>query len=671
MSIRKIMVVFHKEMIDLFRDKRTVVTSIVVPIILYPLLMIGFNSMMMRQTTKLHEQDVIIYIADNAQNEYSEHLINVFETKDNIQLYQQTPNYLQLFNEKVIQAIVTINYVTNEADYPYLDLVITYNQVDEKSELALQNVRNIIKVEERSLVGKRLQAINVSENILKVVELTTDNVASQEQTLGLVLAKILPYLLIMISIGGAAVAAVDLVAGEKERGTMETILVSAVKRNELVLGKFLAVISIAIITVLLNLLSIFFSFRHIISQAAADITMIQIPVGNLLLILVLMFPLIVFFSALLLSLSTYAKNMKEGYSYTQPIMILAMIMSLISALPAIETTFGLALIPVINVSLLIKDIMIGDFMPAFFFITLISNLVLVVIAIFVAIKLFSKESVLFRTQEDSSLITFKKGKWDVLSPGFAVIFFVTILMLFFYLGISWQSSDIESGLIKTLLILVMLPTLLVIRLGKLSFKKVLSLNKTKPGNYLAVIVAALPIFIFATLMIQVINLVYPIPEAYLQMMEELTLLDGKTIWFVLFLIALLPGITEELMFRGYFYQVFKKQGVWIGILVSSLLFAVLHLDIYRLIPVMAIGVWLGYLLYISKSIFVPMVAHILNNSISVLISRYGESIPGVDMIIENGYLKWWTFFPAIILFTVVVLIFNKYNQRSESLELTD
>ena len=106
MSINKTIIVFKKELLDLFRDKRTIIASIVVPIILYPIMMIGFNSLMSRQTAKLQEQSVLVYVVDRADNSLSKRIIETLDEVETIQMYQETENYKKLFEEKIIQAIV-------------------------------------------------------------------------------------------------------------------------------------------------------------------------------------------------------------------------------------------------------------------------------------------------------------------------------------------------------------------------------------------------------------------------------------------------------------------------------------------------------------------------------------------------------------------------------------
>lgn len=668
MSIRKIFIVFRKELLDLFRDRRTIITSIIVPIVLYPVLMIGFNAVMSRQTVKLHEQEVIIYLIDEAQDEYSQIAYERLQEAPRIQIYQETDSYEMLFEEKILQAIVTLKREESEEGFHYLKTIITYNRVDEKSELAFNAVTRTLRELEKELVSIRLEAVNIPEEFLKVIEIESDDTATEQQTLGMLLARILPYFLILVSISGASVAAVDLVAGEKERGTLETILVSAAQRNELVIGKFLTVISIALLTVFLNLLSIFFSFRHLVSQAAVETT-IEIPFGNLFLVLVLMVPMIVLFSAIVFSFSTYARNMKESYSYTQPLLIIAMILSFVSAVPAIETTFGMTLIPVINVSLMIKDIMLGDLNTSLFLSTLLSTCLLVIVAILFSIRLFHKEEILFRTVEDAPLKKGKKGGINVLTPGFGILFFTLILLLFYYVGVSWQLKDLETGLLKTLIFLLLLPTLIVIRLGKLDLNKTLCLQKTKAVNYQLILLASIPLTIMTALLTQLINFIYPFPAEYLEAYQQIMFIDHRSFGYLFLLIAVLPGICEEVAFRGYFLRAFRDKGDWYSIFVSAALFAIIHFDPYRFLPIAVYGIWLGYILVKTGSLYVPIAAHIANNALSLFLVRYSEQIPGLGLILKDGLFAWWTLLPALTLFLVILYYFDKVNSMRKTKEI--
>src|SRR5690554_3865052 len=187
MNIKKILIVFRKELLDLFRDRRTIISSVVLPIILYPVLMIGFNALMSRQTVKLHEQEVVIYIIDNANDEYSQIAYERLADTPKLQIFQEIDHYQVLFEEKVIQAIVTFEREDLFNGFSYLNARITFSRVDEKSELAYNTVSRELQELEKELVGSRLASINISEDILKAIDVEADNVATEQQTLGMIL----------------------------------------------------------------------------------------------------------------------------------------------------------------------------------------------------------------------------------------------------------------------------------------------------------------------------------------------------------------------------------------------------------------------------------------------------------------------------------------------------
>ena len=371
MNLKKIIVIYKKEMLDLIRDRRTIITSFVLPIILYPLLMIGFSSMMSRQETKLEKQDIVIYINNEVQSELSHELIESLSNIETLQImdeavvYNQN-TYLELLQDQSIQAVINIEDSLSVAGYPIFNITCFYDETSEKSSMAYRKIRDNLNDIEEVYISKRLEKININSEILNAVEIRKKNIAPPEQMVGFVVGKFLPYLLIILTISGASVIASDLIAGEKERGTLETILVSAARRNELVIGKYLTIITISIITVLLNLLSMYLSFRHIFMQLGANMGEFQLPIGNFALILLLMLPLITLFSAILLSISTYSRNIKEAQSYQMPLLFGAIMLSMVSFLPGFELNLGFALIPIVNFSLMMRDIMLNNFSLKYF-----------------------------------------------------------------------------------------------------------------------------------------------------------------------------------------------------------------------------------------------------------------------------------------------------------------
>jgi sodium transport system permease protein len=658
MNLRKALVVYKKELLDLLRDRRTVITSFVMPVILYPLLMIGFSSMMSRQEIKLEKREMVIYVDDLVKDDISIKFETALRNFENLQvMYHENvylkETYLQLLSENDIQAFVEISTVEKENDLNQYKVLIFYNKSDDKSNLTFEKINRAVQDVKEEIIALRLTEIDIDPQILEVVDISEENVAPPEKMVGSALAKILPYLLIILTISGASVISGDLVAGEKERGTLETILVSAAKRNELVFGKYLTTITISLITVLLNLFSMYISFGYILNQAGAEMQVLQLPVWNFLLILILMVPLLTLFSAILLSISTYSRNIKEAQSYQTPLIFGSIMLSMVSFLPGFDLNLGFSLIPIVNFSLMMRDILIGNFNLTYFLLIIVYTLVLDVFMIIISVRLFNNENILFRTTEEKSLKFWGKGKKDIFSAQFVFIFFIVLLLALFYLAARWQSQDLVNGLIKTQILIILLPVVLLIRISRTDIKQTLSLRSTKPVNFVLALLAVLPAIIIVGIVAQLINLIFPFSQSYLETMQNILAAPGRNILLSLFLIGVLPGICEEVLFRGYFLTSFKNFGFWPAIFISGLLFGIFHLDPFRLIPATLLGIWLGYLLMITKSIFVPMLAHFANNSLAIIISNF--DVPFLRIFASGEELSYWYIIPAI---TVMYLIFN-------------
>jgi len=408
----------------------------------------------------------------------------------------------------------------------------------------------------------------------------------------------------------------------------------------------------------------YISFTHILGQAGAVVDDIQLPLGNFALILVLMLPLITFFSAILLSISTYSRNIKEAQSYQMPLIFGSIMLSMVSFLPGFELNFGFAVIPIVNFSLLIRDIMLSNYNIQYLLIIIGYTILLDVVVIGISIKLFNSESVLFRTAEEKSLKFWGKGKKDVFSTQFVMLVFFVLLLGLYYLGGTWQAKEIMAGLIKTQILIVLLPVLIILKFSKNDIKSTLRLNKTKPVNFLLVLIAAIPALTVVAVLGQLINLVFPVSESYLEGMKNLLTASDDTFWYSIFVIGVMPGICEETLFRGYLINGFKKLGFWKSIAISGLLFGIFHLDPFRLIPATLMGMWMGYLVLQTNSIFVPMFAHFINNSLTIVITTYGDKIPFLKTLAAADVIPYWYIIPSGMILYFVYLAINKTKKNS-------
>jgi sodium transport system permease protein len=280
------------------------------------------------------------------------------------------------------------------------EAIIYYDAAESRSGLARDKLKSRLAEYQDSLVTVRLLHRNIDRSMLHPIKINENNLASQQKMSGFMLGMFLPYMIVILAMIGAMYPAIDLTAGEKERGTLETILVTPVSRLDIATGKFLAVLTASGITVILAItsmsLSALWGFNQLGATAAEQVPMVIRPF-SILLVFLLMVPLAAIFSSALLSVCLFAKSYKEAQSYVSPLMFLVILPAMVSFIPEIELSWGWAFVPIVNVSLAAREVLVGTFRWGFIALIFLSTFIYASFSIFVTKKLFEKEEVLFRS----------------------------------------------------------------------------------------------------------------------------------------------------------------------------------------------------------------------------------------------------------------------------------
>ena len=269
---------------------------------------------------------------------------------------------------------------------------VLYDEAQEKSSVARRKVSGFLDRLSDGLVRARIVDHNLDRTLL-------DPFASEELNVGRersILAFLLPYIVILMCFAGAIYPAIDLGAGEKERGTLETLLVTPAARSELVLGKFLVITLAAVVASLLNIASLTVTMKMgLISDiAASSLTIDPMAVA---LSALLMLPVAALFASALLAVSIFAKSFKEAQSYSAPINMAIIVPAFFSFIPGIELTIPLSFVPLVNVSLALKEAWGGIFQWDCIAVIMASSAVYAGLALLFCVKWFQREQVLFRT----------------------------------------------------------------------------------------------------------------------------------------------------------------------------------------------------------------------------------------------------------------------------------
>jgi sodium transport system permease protein len=401
MNLHNILVVYRKELTDSLRDRRTLISMVVVPIVIMPLITIGMGTFAAKMIGKAEEEipTVMILSAGDSPRGVAE-----IQALKGIDVVPSSPDYKTQIGDKTLRAAVELptgfDAAVDRGDQVTVH-IYDYDG-DLKSQFAAEKLQKLFDGLRDRTVEKRLQAHDLPASLIKPFDVKTDNVAPPEKVAGATIGGFLPYFIIILCLTGATYPAIDLTAGEKERGTIETILCSPVGRTDLVLGKFLMVLTASLCTGILAIISMSASF-HVAKTMLAGMggkdnpLNFSIGVQAIVAVFLMVLPLAVLFASGLLAIALFAKSYKEAQSYIAPLMIVVIMPAVAALMPGVEFNAKMALIPILSTSLVCKEIVSGTYHWNYIGLIFLSTCVYAAAALFVAVNLFKREDVLFRT----------------------------------------------------------------------------------------------------------------------------------------------------------------------------------------------------------------------------------------------------------------------------------
>jgi sodium transport system permease protein len=404
MQMRNIGTIFRKEVKDTIRDRRTMLFAFVMPIVMMPLLMMVIFKIQMGAVKKIEEarSEIVIQNAAQLPQDLRDSLLadTTFQVKTEVDFAGKT--LMDELKNKAFQALVIVpdNFIKAiELESP-TDIEIYYDQAEEISAAAYSKLTDVLSHYRDRIVKSRVVKRQIAEDVLKPFTVQGNSVASAKKLAGKTLGGIIPYFLILTCFLGAMSPAVDLGAGEKERGTIETLMVAPATRGEFVLGKYFVIMLTGIMAGLMSLASMTVFFRYMAGDPAmkqmAAMLAIQFDIQTLFLILAVVIPVAGIFAAILLSLSIFAKSAKEAQGYIGALNFILVLPAFVSMVPGVELNYQMALIPIVNISLIIKNAIAGTIEWKYVITAFVSLFALAAIALYFAKRWFEREEVLFR-----------------------------------------------------------------------------------------------------------------------------------------------------------------------------------------------------------------------------------------------------------------------------------
>jgi sodium transport system permease protein len=393
MALNRVPTIYRKEMLDISRDRRTLVSMIVVPVAAMPLLfyVIGFF-MSSAEKRAGAEATSIALRSPEALPELA-----AFLQQSGFAVTAQG-DLRAAVQDKHIAAGVEI--VAPAGGVP--EVRIYNDETRQGSQMAARNLRRTLDKFRDEIIRGRLEALRISTAVLKPFTVQEINVAPQRKMAGFFWGGMLGYIVVLLMFSGGMYPVIDMTAGEKERRTLEIFLAAPAGREEIVLGKLLAATTAVFLTAVLSVTSMVVSFRYSnfgkpgrqLREMATQMPLDATTIG---LVLLALAPTAVMAASLMIAIALMAKSFKEAQSYLTPL-VMAVVFPLVAGmLPGVELTPALALVPLFNVCQLIKQIFQGEYTALVFAITMAANIVYAGLAFFAAVRVFSSERVLFRT----------------------------------------------------------------------------------------------------------------------------------------------------------------------------------------------------------------------------------------------------------------------------------
>lgn len=642
---------FRTELRMMLRDRRTIVMSIGLPLAVMPLMLFASHAMNERRERRLEETVYEFAVTGPHGAEARAVLERVRRHAAEIS-GPDTP-----FRFREVEADDPARALENGQVHFYLDarsaaearpdaaerddagarlpalppdvlaLTTVYRADRDDSESGASRMRRALAETRRAERGAILRQAGFPLAIADVAAVDAANLASEGQVAGLTLGRLLTPLLLLFLLSGSAVVAVDSLAGEKERGTLETLLTTAVSRAEIVAAKHLLILTVAIVITVIQVanLLVYVGFKLIptTTNFAAAVTPLTAA-----LLLVLYLPVAGLVASVLLLVSGHARSYKEAQLYFFPVFLVGMLPGLAAMLPGLPLRSAIAVVPVANISVAVKELLIGR--PDWPFLALgwVATAAAAGWTARLATRALSTERLIAPVAADAAellggpaLFPRHVGRW------FATLWAVTLIV----------SLNLETRVdlrIQTLVNLVGLflgGSILMIRHYRLDVRQALALRPVKRAVWLAV-AAGVPAGLLTGIgVFRLANIVLPVPPEIIEAFSRFLMPESVPMWQLLPLLTILPGVCEEIAFRGLLlHGLHRRLHPAAVVLAVGLTFGLFHVSLFRILPTAYLGMLFASVVLLTGSIFPAMAWHGLHNGLSLLASQSGWQLSNLE-----------------------------------------
>jgi|GEM_PF-1981207 len=688
MDLRHIIHVFAKDGLEILRDRRTLLVNIVLPALLYPFIAL-FMIQILQITRSQRIEPPRVALLDRAgelapfvaagaghahaplmpgadHGQRAEHRLTIVELAaseqgqlrqlgleldglDHLEHHDQVSevrshkarlraDLLALMREHDLASLVL---ALPDAHAP-LRLVIFADEAHVHAEIADELLDQAIDVLRHSLVVRQLAAAGLEEDALRPLAVDSVGLAPPAETVRMRMAGFIPLLLVIMAAVGAFYPALDLIAGERERGTLENLLAWPVQRRDIFLGKLLVTCGAAGASVVLNLLSLALTIGlagHQLAAAGADFaSAATVGAGTLALSFIALVPITVTLGALSLALAGLATSAKEAQNYLTPLLLVVLVAALVAAVPDTRANLVLDLVPITGSVLALKESLQAHHLPWFHLaLSTAASIALAAVVVSWAARLLESERFCYPGLVRAGWGRFRRwGVPPAIPSGMEVMAVYAIAVGgMTYGGGLFIDAATPLVIAGPLVLFILLPPLVHCWLGNYCASEVLQLRLPPAGDALRALIA-IP---FAILTSSAIGSLQPEMPSDLASGTEDILANLHRLGVVVEVLcaALLPALCEEVLCRGTLLSGLRASvGNTGGVLVTAFLFATLHLSPYRFLPQFVLGIALALLTIRARSLVPGMLLHGGHNAGILLLAGGGalSQLPGMALVTE-------------------------------------
>ncbi len=616
---RPSLVFARKEIREILRDRRAMLLSFVLPIFVYPLTFSLTSWLERREESRAGATVYRVAVTGDAavlhERLRAEKVFVVVRPTEGTDLAEEV-------RAGRLEAWVDASEGLEPHDGEAPTVRIVHHGPHSASAEAEERIQEVLDGLRDDEANHRYRRAGGGSGLDDIVHVEAVDVATGAETGGARAGRMIPLLLVMtLFIGGSALST-DLFAGEKERGTLETLYLTPVHRSRIARAKFLVVWGGTTITGMLNLASLLFCFRQgLISDPEKTTAAVALVGDGVATAFLLVVPLAALVGGVLLGISAFARSLKEAQYYVTPVMLVAILPGLLAMGQEVALNAFTALIPIANVALTVRDGLLGPVPALLLALVAIASMGWGYLAMQWTVRILAREDTILGFDPEPFLARTTSGRRRAALLGMSIS-----VLVYFYVGNLLQSRSLIPGLLVSLWVL--LPALVagtaVLAWNGGSVPELISLRRP-PGRALlaaALIGAGLVVPMIEGLM-KVQGQFLPSPEGLFEPLTDP--LEKLSLPALLFTLAVSPGVMEELAFRGVFFGLLRRCGsTRSAVVVSAAFFALIHLSIFRFAPTFLIGVLIAIVVLRSGSIFPAMLFHAVYNGVATAASRAGK-----------------------------------------------